>query len=46
MLRNFVSVLYGISLPANITSGNNGFLFCVVWKDKESGDPVDDLLLQ
>ena len=33
MPRNFVSVLYGMPLPANVTCGNNGFLFCVVWKD-------------
>jgi len=33
MPKKFVSVLYGISLPSNITCGNTGFLFFVVWKD-------------
>jgi len=33
MPKNFVSVLYGISLPSNITCQITGFLFCVVWKD-------------
>ena len=29
--RNFVSVLYGITLSSNKTCGRAGFLFCVVW---------------
>jgi hypothetical protein len=33
MPKNFVLVLYGMCVPWNITCGNNGFLFCVVWKD-------------
>ena len=33
MPKNFVLVLYGISLPSDITCGNTGFLFCMVWKD-------------
>jgi hypothetical protein len=31
--RNFVSVLYGISLPSKVTSGNTDFLFFVIWKE-------------
>ena len=31
--KNFVTALYGIALPSNITCGNTGFLFCIVWKD-------------
>ena len=31
--RNFVSVLYGITLSSYKTCGRAGFLFCVVWND-------------
>ena len=33
MPKNFVSELYGMSLPANVTCGVIDFLFCGVWKD-------------